>query len=246
MNVEILNRVQRLVHTFSPATFADALGRGPGDRRPLHDQFYGFNRQFLKAAIIVRLLRRLPVDAFVETGTYTGATSLLVLAQTQLPVLTCESNPRFYRRAWWTLAPFGRRAWVCHADSRDFLRRVVTEQRCARPFVYLDAHWGKDVPLRGELEIVLASFADFAIAIDDFKVAADDGFHFDTYGGESLEWSYIEQTVLRTYPEVAVFAPAYPTGQETGGRSGWIMLASTSLAASIVEIVPPTLLQRVR
>jgi hypothetical protein len=61
-------------------------------------------------------------------------------------------------------------------DSRAMLARWVGQFR--RPFVFLDAHWLDDWPLKEELEIVRSG----VLCIDDFNVGLD-GFAFDHYQG---------------------------------------------------------------
>ncbi len=235
----IIGRILRLMNTLSPATFAGELCDISA-----HDEFYGFNSAFIRARIILSLLHNLPVDAFIETGTYMGLTSLLVWAQTGLPVFTCEIDDGLFRKTQRRLLLCRRRVHLYHADSRDFLIRLVANKVCRQPFVYLDAHWGKDVPLEGELKIILTSFKEFVIAIDDFKIADDAGFRYDTYNGQSLSWEYIEESVLRLCPSIAVFVPSYRSERETGARTGYVLLSSTGLASSISRLIPSELLKR--
>ena len=106
--------------------------------------------------------------------------------------------------------------------------------RQARLFFYLDAHWGKDLPLQKELALILEQFETFAIMIDDFEVPGDPGYGFDDYGAG-------KQLSLRDFPlhkdkRVTCYLPSVPSSQETGLRRGAIVAASQSLTGQIDRI----------
>ena len=90
-------------------------------------------------------------------------------------------------------------------------------------FVYLDAHWGPDLPLFEETRILFASSSGIVVMIDDFQVPDDPGYAFDSYGpAATLNLEYLR---LGEIPEARVFFPALPSSAETGARRGCVVLA---------------------
>ena len=66
---------------------------------------------------------------------------------------------------------------------------------------YLDAHWGKRLPLADEMRVVAGAFPRCVIAIDDFMVPDDPGYAFDDYGpGKRLDLDYVKRSGSRTSP----------------------------------------------
>jgi hypothetical protein len=116
-----------------------------------------FNGQAARQAMVLDLLRTLPIDVFVETGTYRGTTTEFVSSHVNVPILTVEYDGRCYGYA---RARFWRRRniRVTKSDSRVFLRNLTQSSHLLfkNPFFYLDAHWGADLPLSDELEIIFS------------------------------------------------------------------------------------------
>lgn len=226
------------INTYSSSTFDRSLEsvlQAPGC-----DKFNGFNSQFVRANILLYLIRELCIDEFWETGTNVGETSLLIAAQTNIPVASCELNQQFFDLAVRRLKPFADRAEIFHEDSRLFLQRMLKRGTAKRPFIYLDAHWYEDLPLREEIELITASAVECLIVVDDFEVSTDAGFGFDKYGDIALDWAYIGESASKG--GLQAFQPAYPSQSETGPRRGFILLTRSQMAADIKRVVPSTLL----
>jgi hypothetical protein len=130
-----------------------------------------------------------------------------------------------------------------HADSREFLTSALRDHSLKCPFIYLDAHWQEDLPLRGELAIIREFTGDCVVMIDDFRVPSDPGFGWDTYGDVDLEWSYVKPEFENFSRPLSVLFPSYPSSIETGYRRGWVLLACGKFAESVRNIVPSTLLR---
>jgi len=209
----------------------------------VRERFHGFNGQFVRANILLHLIRALDMDAFWETGTYLGETPWLIAAQTAIPVATCEMNQQLFELACKGLEPVGDRVETVHEDSCLFLRRMLKRGTSKRPFVYLDAHGYKDLPLREEIELIAESGVEFLIVVDDFKVPTVPGFGFDVYGALALDSPYIRESVRKW--GLSAFQPAYPSQLETPPRRGFIVLTRSQLAARIESAVPPVLLTEV-
>jgi predicted O-methyltransferase YrrM len=238
----ISTRINQVYRTLSKSTFPQELMDLPA-RAAMGTRFLGMNHQFIRAGIIMKLLNTLPFDAFLETGTFQGSTTLLVASQTKVPVLSCEVDEAFLRTARRRLFLFGSRIKLFQSDSREFLKTVLGDRSLKCPFIYLDSHWQEDLPLRGELAIIRELAGDCVVMIDDFRVPADPGFGWDTYRGVNLEWTYIK-TEFEGFPmPLSVLYPSYPSSIETGGRRGWVLLACGKMAKRVPDVVPPSLLR---
>jgi hypothetical protein len=103
---------------------------------------------------------------------------------------------------------------VLRADSRAMIGLLSERRRFRRPLFYLDAHWGADPPLTGELEEIAAGWSDAVAVIDDFQVPGDDGYRYDTYDGQALS--------LESLPGIEAVAafPAHRSQLESGARRG--------------------------
>lgn len=236
-------KVWRFLRTVSRDTFPEDLA-GLLESGRWTDEFYGMNRQYLRAAIILKLSNQLPVDAFVETGTFRGDTCMLIAAQTRLPVFSCEIDRSNYEAAKRRLLFFGKRIELSNEESEQFLTRILSKRQFKAPLVYLDAHWHEELPLRAEINKIVAALSNFVIVIDDFKVPADPGFGYDIYGETILELDYILPGLSPCRDPISVFYPSYPSSRESGSCRGWGLLATSELSEQIQSLVPETLLRR--
>lgn len=241
---KLFDSMERLSSTVSKNTF-------PEDLDFIHDEdykksdFYGFNRQFLKTTIILKLLKALPFDAFVETGTNTGATSFLVAVQTKLPIFTCEVNPGFARLAKRNLWLFKNKIKFFLKDSPTFLSEIFSRKFCQEPFIYLDAHWYDCNPLKKELETIITCLDNYVIVIDDFKIPFDNGFKYDIDNGNAIGIEYIKDILAKSTHTLSLFYPSYKSTQETGQCAGWVLIASEKYALSVNQEVDKDFLIRV-
>lgn len=224
-----------------PTVLSEALRTENGKNSP-NFPIIGFNGQAVRAAILLTLMRALRLDVFVETGTFRGDTCVLVAAQTDLPIHSCELNHRSQPVASALSELLKQRMQMSLMDSREFLREFFRETRFGRPFFYLDAHWEEDIPLLEELRIIFTSAAEYVIVIDDFRVPGDPGFGFDTYGAVPFDWDYIAPAFEGHRDQVSVFYPGYASSMETGAKRGFVMIASKALAPAIIDHVSPALL----
>ncbi len=188
------------------------------------------NGQAGRRAIVRELARTIAFDRVLETGTYRGTTTEFLSAVIGTPVHTVEIDARFREYSAKRLS-FDRSIKVVGGDSRAFLRAMAARSRLREQtlFVYLDAHWRDDLPLREELEIVRDSFERAVVMVDDFQVPGDDGYGFDDYGpGKRLG-----RELLPPLPGWAEFYPALPSGRESGFKRGCVVLAAAALAKEV-------------
>lgn len=243
MEVKFFDRLRKLLNTISKNTFCD----DPNlllEKSMQCNEFYGFGRQFIRASIILMLLKTLDVDAFVETGTNTGWTSFLVAAQTKLPVFSCDINPEMIATAKQKLWPFGNRIHLYMDDSKNFLKSIILNKVIRCPFIYLDAHCDDEVaPLDHELKIILSSLDSFVVAIDDFKVPIVSGFQTGKFGDKTLEWDNIKHIFQQCNQRISVFYPFYPSSAETVPPCGWVLISSKAFIPKIREIFSEQILK---
>ena len=217
-------------------------------RHPTMQPVWGggpFNGQKYRQRILFDLLYFFPIKAIVETGTFRGTTTAF-FAGTALPVYTTEIHLRYFTYARLHFL-FNRKAVHLHnQDSRSFLRALSQDHSVPKDdvFFYLDAHWGEDLPLKDELEVIFSNWNRPVVMIDDFAVPAS-SYGFDDYGpGKTLNLKYIEPIV--SAHKLAVFFPAADPSEETGTKRGSVVLCpeatGTELGAKIktlVRILPP-------
>lgn len=185
-----------------------------------------FNGQRGRCLLVAEVIQHATPEAIVETGTYLGTTTEWLTAF-QIPVYTVESEPESFGFSRARLAGLGN-ATVLQGDSRAKVHELLTgplqRLRDACVFFYLDAHWGDDLPLAEELDIVFTALPKAVVMIDDFEVPGDAGYGYDDYGsGKGLIRSYIEPTVSRH--DLIVCYPALPSESETGAKRGNVVLA---------------------
>lgn len=184
-----------------------------------------FNGQTFRQQIFRDLIDTIGFSAIVETGTFRGTTTEYLQKSSGLPVHTAELHPRFYG--------YVRRRFLAnpnvityHKDSRSFLRRLLQDPifRQKKVFYYLDAHWGEDLPLLEELQIIFENCAQAVVMIDDFEVPFDGGYAYDNYGdGKSLCFEYLAP--LNAKYKLAAFFPSQRADLETGRKRGCVVLA---------------------
>jgi predicted O-methyltransferase YrrM len=188
------------------------------------------NGQDRRRALVRSIARSVEVDLVIETGTYRGTSTEFFSAVFGVPVQTVEANPRFYEYSRHRLIHEPSIS-VSFGDSREFLRRMAASQPDATPFIYLDAHWEADLPLREELEIIGAGWKHGLVMIDDFAVPGDSGYAFDDYGpGKALTQDY-----LPAMPGWSLFYPTASSAEETGKKRGCAVLLSSSVAESTID-----------
>ncbi|GMU76672.1 MAG: hypothetical protein AMXMBFR45_21630 [Gammaproteobacteria bacterium] len=210
------------------------LAQGAWDyfRHPeLRDPWGGpFNNQQARQALFQALLQAFRPWAIVETGAYRGSTTEY-FAGTGLPVFSAELDLHAYafsRARLWRAA----NVRISNGDSRAVLREwldgPIGTGRGANTFFYLDAHWGEDLPLAEEIDLIFARCPDAIVMIDDFEVPGDGGYGFDDYGpGKALNAGYIGPAMKAH--GLAAFYPSTPAASESGALRGCVVLAKAQL-----------------
>lgn len=200
---------------------------GAFDYYRIRDSRQPFNGQHHRRLMFEEIIATCRPEALVETGTFRGTTTEF-MAATRLPLYTVERATRPFGYARQRLKGFANVKLTC-GDSRKFLRDLLRREELPndRNFFYLDAHWGKDLPLAEEIGIIFSGWPKAIVMVDDFQVPGDDGYSFDDYGpSKVLTACYLSDLTSRF--ALAHFYPNFPSEQETGTKRGSIVIASAS------------------
>lgn len=204
------------------------------DHRKFYPWGFAMNGQTSRLEAVRQIIFAADIARIIETGTFRGTTTEW-FAQFGLPVETVETDNRFFSFSKARLSRFPNVA-IHLGSSVPFLRlRLAGADINDRMLFYLDAHWENSLPLREELQIIFAHHPNSVIVIDDFKVRDDDGYHYDDYGPDrALTLDYVDKSNLPAYH---AFYPATPSKQETGMRSGWIVLTPAPAIAERLRTI---------
>lgn len=224
-------RYEGLVGHLPPDTVG-LLDLLPGVRRSEWDE--ALNGQLERLRMVQEIAAALPFELVIETGTFRAGTTAFLARIFGCSVWTVEANERYFaysRRRLRRLATVG-----CElGDSRPRLRALAgRESRDILVFAYLDAHWGADLPLAEELEIISGHWSRAVVVIDDFEVAGDSGYGFDDYGEDAvLSASYLAALPLAGW---TLYYPAAPSAFETGAKRGCCVLSSSGVQLAIPSL----------
>jgi hypothetical protein len=186
-----------------------------------------FNGQVNRMDVFRAILDACSISIIVETGTCRGATTEYMGKNFSGKIYSCDVDQRYFEYAKRRLAHLTN-VEVQLIDSRQLFEQLFNQPILqGKPiFFYLDAHWNKDLPLLGEISLILNSNLKAVVMIDDFEVPFDQGYGYDTYGnGKKLCLQMLNG--FRDQMEYAYF-PALPAVKETGPRRGCIVFTTSA------------------
>lgn len=185
------------------------------------------NGQVGRQAVFLDLLHRIDPVAVIETGTFRGITAEWLAQNFSGPIITCEKERIYFLQAQARLSRYPN-VGLRLEDSRSFLLNVLSSYKGgSRIFIYLDAHWEHDLPLREELQIIFSCQPSAVVAIDDFRVPDDIGYGWDDYGpGKSIDIDCLKGIVPNG---TLIFFPRLRSGEETGAVRGSCIIATESV-----------------
>lgn len=197
-----------------------------------HEHNAAFNGQHGRKRIFEELLNACRFTCVVETGTYLGETTGYLASMTGLPVYSCDRNANLNRLARLRLGSVPG-VKLFNLDSREFLSRLakMPEVRKEVCFLYLDAHWGKDVPLEEEIGIIASHWQEFVIMIDDFEVPGDAGYTHGDYG----TLKSVGMPALCAAHGLCVYFPSIPSAQEGLGATGCALVVKRGPTAESLD-----------
>lgn len=189
------------------------------------------NGQAGRQQLVREIVTLAQVNTVVETGTHRGTTTEFLWALTGGPIYSAEASQRYYSYSRRRLANKAA-IHLRRSDSRVFLRELAHSGISDETNVlfYLDAHWSDDAPLAEELEIILDTWNQPIILIDDFQVPDDPGYGFDDYGDVRLT---LECFPLHANGTLSALVPSLPSQEETGARRGCLVLVDRRQEALI-------------
>lgn len=187
-----------------------------------------FNGQSNRIAIFHELNAIYRFRHAFESGTHRGTTTQFLASAIHGRVWTVEIDPWSFG---FCCARFclDRRVRTIFGDSRHVLEHLAPRWAKAGPnFFYLDAHWGGELPLRREIQTILAADPRAVVVIDDCQVEDDSGYGYDDYGvGRAITLDYIRAAGRNFSPRL--FVPRLAAAQETGERRGCAILLGAHL-----------------
>jgi hypothetical protein len=224
---------ERLLARLPPLVGAVLEYKAPEFKHPEMD-LGPFNGQKYRQKLFRELMHQIQFNAIVETGTYRGATTKFLAAESDRPVYTIEYFPRFYYFSRIRLRK-EKRVKSALGDTRQFLTRLASDTNFPKQkvFFYLDAHWVlDDLPLRTELEIIASGWESAVIMIDDFQVPGDEGYGYFEFLGDCLSMEYLAPLEPLGF---VPFFPATPSSAEGGARRGFVVLGHGDHTAKKLE-----------
>jgi hypothetical protein len=128
-------------------------------------------------------------DAIIETGCHLGDSSeYFARCYSHLQVRACDISPVSVQICNHRLSGLSNIDITC-SDSREWLRGMV--ERFSLPFIFLDAHWRSESPLREELACIDRG----VICIHDFDIEHD-RFDYDLYNGRRCDAHFLADSAI--------------------------------------------------
>jgi hypothetical protein len=196
-----------------------------------------FNGQDHRQHIFNEIIRVLPAEAVIETGTCRGTTTEF-MSRSGLPIYSVEYDPRLFEFASLRFRRHRNIRLFC-GDSRSVLKQLAIDSQVPKRHVlfYLDAHpfnFKDDVPLREEVEFIFNNWEYSVVMIDDFQVPGTD-YYFCDYGpGKRFDLEYLAPVSAT----LSLFFPSAGTDVETRGKSGCVILCREPSVRAVLLSVP--------
>jgi hypothetical protein len=173
---------------------------------------YPFSGDIYLINPIFSLIKGYGINSVIETGTWKGRTAQLLSVMVE-NVYTIEINKGFYNEAEY-LKEYNNihRYYGSSPDVLTFLLKRVKEP----VLFFLDAHWGGELPLLGELEAIAKSnLTNPIIIIHDFYNPYVP-FGYDIYDGQKVDYEYISELVSKIYKNPIIKYNKKATGEKRG------------------------------
>jgi len=194
-----------------------------------------FNGQLMRFQTCVEVCQRFKPQIAIETGTFYGTTAVALSSLVSEHTFTIEINQEYANVAETYFKAIGldeKRMTILRGNSSTEIVNVLSKvSKDSRVLVYLDAHWGEELPLQDELSALINWGGAFVAIIDDFYINDDNDFGFDSYGGIKLDLSLIPKDFSGH-----LFFPSHQARQEYGARRGTCFLISSTAATFISDI----------
>ena len=203
-----------------------------------------FNGQVKRFKFVSTCLSEVQFTDVVETGTFLGNTTIALASLSDAKVHSIEINPQLFRAAKKRIDTHHKHLGIqlYRGSSDDVLVRLLKELNPDEHvlFLYLDAHWGANLPLFSEIDALNKWGGKFVAVVDDFQIVDDPGYGFDQYGDQ-----IIGKNIIPLTDETKLYRLSAPSSTETGAQRGTGIVIhnrlieefSRILLSSISEIV---------
>lgn len=165
-------------------------------------QHLPFNGDTFVCNEFLRLKKLFDINVAVETGSCLYSTTKW-LGENFDNVYTVEINADFAKYGSHKVLDMNNVNHTVGMSSINFIKEVLSEaisdsDRC---LYFLDAHWGNECPLLGELEGIskIKTHQKPVIIIHDFKVPDEPNLGFDDIHGQPFEYGWIKPYLEAIY-----------------------------------------------
>jgi len=158
----------------------------------------------------------------IETGTCLGYTTEY-LSQMYDLVHTIEIAPNFKKIAYENRLKNLDNVKMYEGSSSTLLRTMIQDLPSKEGiFIFLDAHWGTNCPLKDELRQIAEEGIKPVIAIHDFVVPNRPELGFDSINGQPFNYEWLKEDFDKIYGEGNY--KHYYNSESTGAKRGIIYI----------------------
>jgi hypothetical protein len=190
-----------------------------------------FNGQSRRLYIFYRLVQRLSPTVGIETGTHFGSSTWLFFGLNLTKIHSIEideKNAKVAKKRFIQQINSGK-LLIHSGNSVDVMRNILSKLPTSeRVIAYLDAHGQGNLPLREEVECLLAWGGPWVALVDDFKVENDSSYGFDVYPDDE-----IGVQALPVSTNYSILLPDESSDFESGAKKGTAYLVGNSVVGVV-------------
>lgn len=158
----------------------------------------------------------------VETGTCLGYTTQF-LSENYDIVHTIEIAPNFKEIAFENRLKNLQNVKMYEGSSSNMLINMINDLPSKDGiFIFLDAHWGQNCPLKDELNQIAKANVKPCIAIHDFVVPNNPELGFDSIDGQPFNYEWLKENIDSIYGEEGY--EYYYNSESVGAKRGIIYI----------------------
>lgn len=180
-----------------------------------------FHGDYKLAELMSNFIRSNNIELIIETGTSVGYTTEF-FAKHNIPVIGTEIGSEVYHEAVERLKPYSH-AKIILGDSTDNLKQILPTFKGKRVFFFLDSHFGDDLSLNRELDLIDESEVVPFITIHDFKVP-DTTLGYDKWDKLEYDFETFKPYFDKVYKKFKGYKYFYNDDTAAGVRRGCIFL----------------------
>jgi len=173
------------------------------------------------AELMSNFIRSNNVELIIETGTSVGYTTEF-FARHNIPVIGTEIGREVFDEAVERLKQYNN-VKLLFGDSTDSLKDILPQYRNKRVFFFLDSHFGDDLSLNRELDLIDDSGIIPYITIHDFKVP-NTTLGYDKWDKMEYDFETFKPYFDKVYKKFKGYRYTYNDDSAVGARRGCIFL----------------------